>query len=71
MASKTSPKSQKKKNDTVTFRVGRLFTSGQYGNKYFARGEKVEVLPNQKEDYTFRGVSPDFAEQLKKMQFVE
>jgi len=47
-----------------------LYTSGWYGNRQFKKGEKVNIVPNQKEDYTKAGVSKAFVEKLKFNKFI-
>ena len=42
-----------------------LYTSGFYGDRKFKKGEKLNIIPNQKEDYTKAGVSKAFVEKLK------
>ena len=39
-----------------------FISSGWYGNRQFKAGEKLKVIPDQKEDFTKAGVSKAFVE---------
>ena len=43
-----------------------FITSGLYGNRQFKKGEKLKVIPGQKEDFTKVGISGAFVEKTLK-----
>ena len=47
-----------------------LYTSGSYGNRQFKKGDKINIIPNQKEDYTKAGISKTFVINLKFNKFI-
>jgi hypothetical protein len=52
------------KRAQVFIRRNGLYTSGS-GARNFRRGQAVDVIPGQKEDFTTKGISPAFLEILK------
>ena len=44
-----------------------FITSGWYGNRQFKKGEKLNIIPGQKEDFTKAGVSKSFVENTLKL----
>jgi len=55
---------EEKQPQSVVIKHDVLFTSGWYGNRQFKAGEKVNIAPGQKEDYTKAGISKAFVERL-------
>ena len=41
------------------------YTSSLYGNRQFKKGEKLKIIPRQKEDYSEAGISKAFVKILK------
>lgn len=53
------------KQQSVVIAKDCLYTSGAFGNRQFKAGEKLIIVPGQKEDYTKAGISKAFVEKLK------
>lgn len=57
---------EEKQPQSVTIVRDCFYTSGWYGNRQFTKGEKLNIVPGQKEDYTNKGVSKAFVEKSLK-----
>ena len=57
---------EEKQPQSVVIAKDCLYTSGFYGNRHFTKGEKLNIIPNQKEDFTKAGVSKAFIEKSLK-----
>ena len=56
---------EEKQPQSIVIAKNCLYTSGFYGNRQFKKGEKLNIIPGQKEDYTKAGISKAFIETLK------
>lgn len=58
---------EEKQTQHVILKSSFFVTSGSYGDRQFKAGEKLKVIPDQKEDFTKAGISPAFVENTLKL----